>query len=61
MEEDVLLTFLKERKLTGDFISKASDIIWQRDAIKLIDDDTLELPDDTQQKLVKSRGFASVT
>lgn len=36
-EEDVLQTFLRERQLNGDFISKVSDMFWQREAMKFVD------------------------
>lgn len=36
-EEDVLQMFLKERKLSGDFISKASDIFWLREVQQFVD------------------------
>ncbi|EXB91238.1 hypothetical protein L484_016308 [Morus notabilis] len=36
-EEDVLQTFLTERQLNGDFISKVSDMFWQREAMKFVD------------------------
>ncbi|XP_062082533.1 uncharacterized protein LOC133788903 [Humulus lupulus] len=52
-EEDVLQTFLRERQLNGDFISKVSDMLWQDEATKLLgvaesaalaDDDTSQQP-----------------
>ncbi|PKI73392.1 hypothetical protein CRG98_006330, partial [Punica granatum] len=64
LEEEVLRTFLKDRKLTGDFISKASDIIWQRDALKLINDDALDPHDDFQQQnlsLENNGGFLKLS
>ncbi|KAG7947512.1 hypothetical protein I3843_14G098500 [Carya illinoinensis] len=42
VEEDVLQTFLKERKLSGDFISKASDIFWQSEAKQFVTADAVE-------------------
>ncbi|GMN61118.1 hypothetical protein TIFTF001_030209 [Ficus carica] len=36
-EEDVLQTFLRERQLNGDFISKVSDMFWLREAMKFVD------------------------
>ncbi|XP_077230579.1 NF-kappa-B inhibitor-like protein [Tasmannia lanceolata] len=38
--EDILQIFLKERQLNGDFISKASDILWRRDDLKFVDSET---------------------
>lgn len=38
-EDDVLLTFLKERELNGDLIAKVSDRLWMRKSIKI---DTIE-------------------
>ena len=52
-EEDVLQTFLRERQLNGDFISKVSDMLWQDEATKLLgvaesaalaDDETSQQP-----------------
>lgn len=39
MEEDVLQMFFKDRALNGDFISKASDLFWQRDFLKFVEAD----------------------
>ncbi|XP_052186802.1 uncharacterized protein LOC127797718 isoform X2 [Diospyros lotus] len=44
-ENDVLQTFLKERELSGDIITKVSDIIWLRKAIRIDDEEA----DVTQQ------------
>ncbi|KAK4790455.1 hypothetical protein SAY86_017759 [Trapa natans] len=57
LEDEVLRTFLKERKLTGDFISRASDIIWQRDALKLIDDENQELLDNPEQQYLDVENY----
>ncbi|KAF8403530.1 hypothetical protein HHK36_011634 [Tetracentron sinense] len=46
--EDVLQTFLKERQLNGDFISKVSDILWQRGVMELVDSEA-SLVDNPQQ------------
>uniref|UniRef100_A0A803R3I0 Uncharacterized protein n=1 Tax=Cannabis sativa TaxID=3483 RepID=A0A803R3I0_CANSA len=52
-KEDVVQTFLRERQLNGDFISKVSDMLWQDEATKLLsetesavlaDDDISQLP-----------------
>ncbi|KAK9071787.1 hypothetical protein SSX86_008216 [Deinandra increscens subsp. villosa] len=47
-EDDVLLTFLKERELNGDFIARVSDKLWMRKAIK-IDDIEADLRNDGNQ------------
>ncbi|XP_030522409.1 uncharacterized protein LOC115735341 isoform X2 [Rhodamnia argentea] len=49
VEEETLKTFLKERQLSGDFISKASDLLWQREALKLVEPDVGMLPDSPQE------------
>ena len=49
VEEDVLQMFFKERKLSGDFISKASDIFWQREVQQFVDVDVGEPADTPQQ------------
>lgn len=41
-------TFLRERQLNGDFISKVSDMFWQREAMKFVDAEAL-LSDAPQQ------------
>ncbi|XP_015872715.3 uncharacterized protein LOC107409802 isoform X2 [Ziziphus jujuba] len=48
-EENVLQTFFRERQLNGDFISKASDILWQREVMKFVDADAGTLADSSQQ------------
>lgn len=48
-EENVLETFFSERQLNGDFISKASDILWQREVMKFVDGDAGKLADSPQQ------------
>ena len=47
--EDVLRMFFKERELNGDFISKASDMLWQREVMKFVDAEAGALPDTPQQ------------
>ncbi|XVF46954.1 hypothetical protein PTKIN_Ptkin03bG0069800 [Pterospermum kingtungense] len=49
VEEDVLEMFFKDREVNGDFISKASDKLWQRGLLKDVDIDVSE-PDDTTQQ-----------
>lgn len=49
VEDDVLLTFFKEREQNGDFISKASDILWQREVMKTVDAEASMLVDTPQQ------------
>lgn len=50
-EDDVLQMFLKERELNGDFISKVSDLFWQRGVAnaKYVDADTVYVADTPQQ------------
>ncbi|KAI4340467.1 hypothetical protein MLD38_025298 [Melastoma candidum] len=53
VEEEIVKGFLKERRLTGDFITKASDVIWRRDLVELIDlaaDDVSDEQRDVQQE-----------
>ncbi|PWA40283.1 hypothetical protein CTI12_AA564000 [Artemisia annua] len=47
-EDDVLLTFLKERELNGDLIAKVSDRLWMRKSIK-IDNIEADLRNDANQ------------
>ncbi|XP_030457102.1 uncharacterized protein LOC115677988 [Syzygium oleosum] len=49
VEDEVRKTFLKERQLSGDFISKASDLLWQREALKLVEPDVGRLPGSPQE------------
>ncbi|XWS71441.1 hypothetical protein CRYUN_Cryun03dG0138300 [Craigia yunnanensis] len=49
VEEDVLEMFFKDREVNGDFISKASDMLWQREVLKDVDTDAREPADTTQQ------------
>lgn len=41
--------FFKERKLSGDFISKASDIFWQSEVKQFVDADAVEPAETLQQ------------
>lgn len=34
-QDDLLLTFLKDRELNGDFIAKVTDKLWMRKSIKI--------------------------
>ncbi|KAD5960227.1 hypothetical protein E3N88_11699 [Mikania micrantha] len=47
-EDDVLLTFLKDRELNGDFIARLSDKLWMRKAVK-IDNIEPDLRNDANQ------------
>ncbi|KVI07694.1 hypothetical protein Ccrd_013934 [Cynara cardunculus var. scolymus] len=47
-EDDVLLMFLKDRELNGDFIAKVSDKLWMRKTIK-IEDIKADLTNDATQ------------
>ncbi|XVE59610.1 hypothetical protein DITRI_Ditri05aG0059700 [Diplodiscus trichospermus] len=49
VEEDILEMFFKDRRVNGDFISKASDMLWQREVLKVVDTDVSEPADTTQQ------------
>jgi len=49
IEEDVLQMFFKDREVNGDFISKASDMLWQREVLKVVDGDAGEPADTSQQ------------
>ncbi|KAM5585156.1 hypothetical protein ABKV19_004516 [Rosa sericea] len=50
-EEDVLQTFFKERQLNGDFVSRLSDVFWQREFTNLVDgDDVGDIDDTTTQQ-----------
>ncbi|KAM5585161.1 hypothetical protein ABKV19_004521 [Rosa sericea] len=46
-EEDVLQTFFKERQLNGDFVSRLSDVFWQREFTNFVDGDGVGDIDDT--------------
>ncbi|GKV34964.1 hypothetical protein SLEP1_g43292 [Rubroshorea leprosula] len=48
-EEDVLQIFFKDRALNGDFISKASDMLWRREVVSSVEDDASEIADTLQQ------------
>ncbi|XP_076949275.1 uncharacterized protein LOC143621865 [Bidens hawaiensis] len=47
-EDDVLLTFLKDRELNGDFVARVCDKLWTRNAIK-IDNTETDLKYDASQ------------
>ncbi|KAK7312660.1 hypothetical protein VNO77_36701 [Canavalia gladiata] len=49
-DEDVLQIFFKERELNGDFISRASDLLWQRNFRNSGDYDISKLTNDTSQQ-----------
>ncbi|KAJ4724929.1 NF-kappa-B inhibitor-like protein [Melia azedarach] len=50
-EEDVFQIFFKDRELNGDFISKASDMFWQRGVGKFVDADGAKLAADTSEQI----------
>ncbi|XP_050375919.1 uncharacterized protein LOC126793441 [Argentina anserina] len=52
--EDVLQTFFKERRLNGDFVSRLSDVFWQKEFNNLVDDD-----DDDDDRVGESDETAS--
>ncbi|KAF7805731.1 ATP synthase protein I [Senna tora] len=49
VDEDVLQIFLKERELNSDFISRASDLLWQRKFRNSVDSNSIELVNAPQQ------------
>ncbi|XVE79204.1 hypothetical protein DITRI_Ditri14bG0038900 [Diplodiscus trichospermus] len=49
VEEDVLQMFFKDREVNGDFISKASDMLWRRDVLQVVGTDAGQPADATQQ------------
>nr|XP_043634769.1 uncharacterized protein LOC122605873 isoform X2 [Erigeron canadensis] len=53
-EDDVLLTFLKERELNGDFIAKVSDKLWMKNAIKI---DNIEIENDLRNDATQLEPF----
>lgn len=52
-DEDVLQAFIKERKLNGDFISKTSDMLWQKEVLKFEDVSDVSVADVSQEVLVQ--------
>ncbi|KAK7272240.1 hypothetical protein RJT34_28718 [Clitoria ternatea] len=50
-DEDVLQIFFKERELNGDFISRASDILWYRKLPSSVDSDISILNNNTSQQI----------
>ncbi|TKY67045.1 hypothetical protein E2542_SST09936 [Spatholobus suberectus] len=50
VDEDVLQIFFKERELNGDFISRASDLLWGRNFRNSGDYDISELTNNTSQQ-----------
>lgn len=49
-------TFMRERQLNGDFISKASDMFWQREVVNFVDE-AGELDDTTHEVEQVQRTF----
>lgn len=49
VEEDILETFLKGRESNGDFISRVSDMLWQRKFISTVGSDVSNTSQQTQQ------------
>ncbi|XP_027347213.1 uncharacterized protein LOC113858685 isoform X2 [Abrus precatorius] len=49
-DEEVLQIFFKERELNGDFISRASDLLWQRNFRSSGDYDASKLNNNTSQQ-----------
>lgn len=42
VEENVLEMFFKDREVNGDFVSKVSDMLWQREVLKVVDTNASE-------------------
>ncbi|KAJ6836954.1 uncharacterized protein M6B38_325470 [Iris pallida] len=66
VDEDITRMFLKERQVSGDFISKASDILWRGDMLKIDDSENNSLQVNQQsEKLVEDDesidGFLKLT
>ncbi|XP_040969067.1 uncharacterized protein [Gossypium hirsutum] len=49
VEENVLEMFFKDREVNGDFVSKVSDMLWQREVLKVVDTDASEPADTAEQ------------
>ncbi|KAJ7948026.1 ATP synthase protein I [Quillaja saponaria] len=49
-DEDVLQIFFKERELSGDFISRASDLLWQKNLVNSVNSDVSRLADFSKQE-----------
>ncbi|KAE8656735.1 hypothetical protein F3Y22_tig00116997pilonHSYRG00254 [Hibiscus syriacus] len=49
VEENVLEMFFRDREVNGDFISKVSDKLWQREVLKVVDTNAIEPEDIAQQ------------
>ncbi|KAE8688734.1 hypothetical protein F3Y22_tig00110956pilonHSYRG00091 [Hibiscus syriacus] len=47
--ENVLEIFFKDREVNGDFISKVSDMLWQREVLKVVDANASEPSDAAEQ------------
>ncbi|GAV62971.1 hypothetical protein CFOL_v3_06493 [Cephalotus follicularis] len=63
--EDILQSFFQDRQLNGDFISKASDILWQREITQFINAASGKLADTQQAEEVmrydNDNGFLKLT
>ncbi|KAF9591836.1 hypothetical protein IFM89_008486 [Coptis chinensis] len=64
--DDLLQEFLKERQLTGDLVSKASDILWMKDYLNVIDFEASilgETPQELQEVMENENesGFLKLT
>ncbi|XP_028752762.1 uncharacterized protein LOC114712401 isoform X2 [Neltuma alba] len=55
VDEDVLQIFFKERESNGDFISRASDLLWQRKFRSSIDSNSSEQTNNSQETEQLSR------
>lgn len=46
--DEVMQTFMKERQLNGDFISKVSDALWRRAGLSNVDAETNIMDENTE-------------
>lgn len=53
VDEDVLQTFLKDRELNGDFVSRTCDLLWRMDIRNSGDYDVSELNDDNNAQQIE--------
>lgn len=53
VDEDVLQTFLKDRELNGDFVSRTCDLLWRMDIRNSGDYDVSKLNDDNNAQQIE--------
>lgn len=49
VDEEIMEIFLKERQTNGDFISKASDMLWRGEALKFANSETITVQENIQE------------